>query len=565
MYDRRGRINRVLYPGDDNQPVIEVEYKYTSGSQVAAIIARDLTKGELTDIYCMEYEYDANGRKIRQVIKEREDDADTDAYYVTAFNYDSRDMLVEEKYLRWDDNNSEWDVMYWARYKYDTAGNMVERVVNQIVNGNAKDYIDSSFTYSRGYQLTGFYRIADSGSETRPFTLSYDANGNMTHIEQNQAFTDSFYDITEMEFQFDEKNRMTQYRFGGAGSWYQIKYDALGRVRERVDLTPTTTKYYSDGRQLVQQLDSSNNVEFDYFRGPTGLMRQWQENGTTKKRFYIKDNLNTVWALVDPSNLGVTRYNYNAWGEHLDKDDTGFPTDGNWMRYIGCRVEAFAKSNAQTGAIYHLDHRHYSPVTRFLQRDPLGKIGFGLSLGNPYAYAANNPQNLSDPRGLFGCGGLGPCLPSLAAWPSPYGVGSAILAPGIFPPGPLPPPPGAELEIEIYLPKWLIEWLKKLLKWFLGLGPYPGQIFQTYGPSDGGYGGNVGGTWVEFPPIGPSEEDPGVYPDCFQGCSDAYYRISLGWIRPKHRECLHRCVLFCTETMPYEKGYNYFVNCMRFG
>ena len=36
------------------------------------------------------------------------------------------------------------------------------------------------------------------------FSITYDANGNMTHISQSATFTDSFYDITEMEFQFDE-------------------------------------------------------------------------------------------------------------------------------------------------------------------------------------------------------------------------------------------------------------------------------------------------------------------------------------------------------------------------
>jgi len=444
MYDSRGTINRVLYPGDNNQPVMEVEYQYNDAGQIMEIIARDLTKGETTDIYCMEYEYDGNGRKVRQVIKEQESDLDTDAYYVTTFNYDSRDMLIEEKYLRWDNANTVWKVMYWGRYSYDIAGNMAQTVVYQIVNGNAKSYADT-FTYSRGYQLTSFARgtPAVGQAEVRTFTLTYDSNGNMTHIQQNQAFTDSFYDITEMEFDYDTKNRLVKYRFGGAGSWYEIKYDALGRVRERVDLTPTTTKYYSDGRQLIQQLDNSNNVQFDYLRGATGLERQWNESNDTR-RFYIKDNLGTVWAIVNPSDLSVKRYNYNAWGEHLDKDDTDFPTDSNSMRYIGCRVEAFGKgTTTQADAIYHLDYRHYlSFLTSFINREPLsidrlingypskgesnvrfiaaspsqgffGGFERSFMCGNAslpkylpmqlpaYLYAANSPSLHSDPSGLW--------------------------------------------------------------------------------------------------------------------------------------------------------------------
>jgi len=408
MYDSRGRINRVLYPGDNNQPVMEVEYQYNDANQIAKIIARDLTKGASTDIYCMEYGYDANGRKIRQVVKEQEADEDTDAYYVTTFNYDSRDMLTDEKYLRWDNANTIWKVMYWGHYNYDTAGNMVNRVVSQIVNGVAKMYIDGPFTYSRGYQLRYFNRTDPGNAETRAYNLTYDANGNVTHIQRQQGqqpFTDSFYEITEMEFDYDAKNRLVKYRFGGAGSWYDIKYDALGRVRERVDLTPTTSKYYLDGRQLIQQLDSYNNVQFDYLRGATGLDRQWNETNDTR-RFYIKDNLGTVWAVVNPSDLSVKRYNYNAWGEHLDKDDTDFPTDTNWMRYIGCRVEAFGKgTTTQRDAIYHLDFRDYLPITQcFLNRDPLTlkdinswKLPSGLY---SYVYSLNDPSNRSDVLGL---------------------------------------------------------------------------------------------------------------------------------------------------------------------
>jgi len=402
MYDSRGRISRVLYPGDNNQPVMEVEYQYNDGNQITKIIARNLTAGSSTDIYCMEYEYDGNGRKVRQVIKETEADLDTDAYYVTSFNYDSRDMLTEEKYLRWDDANTVWKVMYWGRYSYDIAGNMVNRVVSQIVNGVAKMYIDGPFTYSRGYQLRYFNRTDPGNAETRAYNLTYDANGNVTHIQRQQGqqpFTDSFYEITEMEFDYDAKNRMVKYRFGGAGSWYDIKYDALGRVRERVDLTPTTTKYYSDGRQLVQQLDSSNNAQFDYLRGATGLDRQWNETNDTR-RFYIKDNLGTVWAIVNPSDLSVKRYNYNAWGEHLDKDDTDFPTDTNYMRYIGCRVEAFGKgSTTQRDAIYHLDHRHYLAFTgQFTQIDP--QYWREHIYYSPYSYTNNQPTIKSDYSGL---------------------------------------------------------------------------------------------------------------------------------------------------------------------
>ena len=412
MYDNRGRISKVLYPGENNQPVMEVEYKYNDADQVTAIIARDVSKGAATDIYCMQYDYDINGRKIRQVIKTDENDPDTSAYYVTTFNYDTRDMLTEEKYLRWDNANSIWMVMYWGRYKYDTVGNMVKRDVEQIIGGDRKSYGDT-MTYSRGYQVRTLARTDNVRAQACTYAMVYDNNGNMTSLARvgGSAFTDPFYEITQMEFQYDRKNRMTNYRFGGSGSYCAINYDALGRVRSRVDLTPMTTKYYSDGRQLVQQLDNSNVVQFDYLSGPTGLDRQWNE-ASDKRYFYIKDPLGTVWAMIEsgftPEQSPIIRlYNYNAWGEHLDASDINFPDyddDPNLMRYIGCRVEAFGKgTTTQRDAIYHLDTRHYLPMSHsFIQRDPLSLANSSPTLlMNQYIYGLNNPVNTSDPSGLF--------------------------------------------------------------------------------------------------------------------------------------------------------------------
>ena len=394
--------------------MMEVEYKYNDADQVSAIIARDLTKGAATDIYCMQYDYDTNGRKIRQVIKTGESDPDTSAYYVTTFNYDSRDMLVEEKYLRWDGDNDEWMVMYWARYKYDTAGNMVYRNVEQIAGGDAKSYEDTML-YSRGYQMMTLTRTDNVNLEVCTYTMGYDYNGNMTSMTRTGGgpFTDLFYEITQMEFQYDLKNRLIKYRFGGEGDWAEIMYDALGRVRERFSTGETTydDKYYYDGRQLIQQIDSYNNAEFDYLRGPTGLDRQWNE-ASDKRYFYIKDPLGTVWAMIEsgftPQKSPIIRlYNYNAWGEHIDASDINFPDyddDPNLMRYIGCRVEAFGKgTTTQRDALYHLDHRHYLPVLgRFLQREPISteKPETGCE-NHPYAYCQGDPLNQSDPEGLW--------------------------------------------------------------------------------------------------------------------------------------------------------------------
>jgi RHS repeat-associated protein len=411
IYDDQGRMTKMVYPGDNNAPAMEVEYRYTVGSWIDKIIARDIKSMPSVDIYCIEYHYDARGRICTETVKDKESDTDKSAHYIINYRYDSRDMLVEEKYQRWNDGNSCWDVLYCAQYKYDTAGNIVLRRISQMVSGTTKTYEDASFVYSRGYHLKQFTRTAilTGGNENHNVAFTYDANGNCTHILQSGSFTDNnFYGVTEMEFQYNADDKLIEFRYDGSGNWNEIQYDAIGRVIERIDTSSVSSKYYYDNHQLVQQLDSSNEVDFDYFAGPLGLMRQIDETGAgDEKRLYILDGKRTVKALVDPSDLSIKRYNYNSFGEHLEKD-SAFPSESNVIRYIGNRLEGFAKSLDAKGALYHLGHRHYlAQLGLFLQRDPLytaiSPKAYYVKDINPYGYSGNNPVMKVDRHGLTSC------------------------------------------------------------------------------------------------------------------------------------------------------------------
>ncbi|MCW5800976.1 MAG: hypothetical protein KIT31_01075 [Deltaproteobacteria bacterium] len=60
--------------------------------------------------------------------------------------------------------------------------------------------------------------------------------------------------------------------------------------------------------------------------------------------------------------------------------------------------------------LVQLGARIYDPVIgRFLSRDPL-ILPRTAATSNPYAFAMNDPQNLSDPSGLDPCGGSGLCI-----------------------------------------------------------------------------------------------------------------------------------------------------------
>ena len=406
------------------------------------------------------------------------------------------------------------------------------------------------------------------------------------------------------------------------------------RVRERLsaDETPITKKFYSDGRQLIQQLDSSNNAEFDYLRGPTGLDRQWNE-ASEKRYFYIKDPLGTVWAMIEsgftPQQSPIIRlYNYNAWGEHIDASDINFPDyndDPNLMRYIGCRVEAFGKPDEQRYAIYHLDLRNYIPLGIFIQRDPQTLVRIYVNEMSTYIYSKNNPANNSDPYGLIcpihGCS-MGMALGSLMApgdemtlclgWNFKFGShfistykqpqhGNIMTLKAIGTPVSKSEIPkncwichcrvlrnGNEVEVICTIPAGStppdncscnITFLVYCINPCGGIGTgIPGEAEPGGGlkppispwPSgdaaDSDKGKPIGST---LPFAGPGEE-PGWYPDCFEGCSDAYEAVwekfKKDYKKPPYQwyYCLNLCVISCFEKPnDYGWGYAYMVNCLK--
>jgi RHS repeat-associated protein len=105
--------------------------------------------------------------------------------------------------------------------------------------------------------------------------------------------------------------------------------------------------------------------------------------------YYATDHPGNVLGLFNASNQVVSQYRYDPWGTVQWQSDPTF----NTLRYAGRYYDW------DTG-LYHNRNRWYdSHVGRFISEDPLGLEG-GI---NPYAYAANNPVDLTDPFGLDPC------------------------------------------------------------------------------------------------------------------------------------------------------------------
>ena len=106
-------------------------------------------------------------------------------------------------------------------------------------------------------------------------------------------------------------------------------------------------------------------------------------------RWMHRDHLDSVRAITSSTGAVQHRANYRPYGERMLSVATVTETKG----FIGQRHDD------ETSLIY-LNARYYDPVlARFIQPDDLDPIIPGVDV-NRYAYAANNPVNLSDPTGL---------------------------------------------------------------------------------------------------------------------------------------------------------------------
>jgi RHS repeat-associated protein len=155
----------------------------------------------------------------------------------------------------------------------------------------------------------------------------------------------------------------------------------------------STTQFAYDQAEGLPLVLQAGSVE--YITGPNGLPVE-QVSGSTV-RYYLADQLGSTAGLVDTSGTVQDSYSYDPYGQRTvvsgSASDTPFGYAGQY-------------TDSESGLQY-LRARYYDPATgQFLTPDPLAD----LPGGHPYAYAADDPINFSDPWGLCQHSELGVCL-----------------------------------------------------------------------------------------------------------------------------------------------------------
>jgi RHS repeat-associated protein len=295
-------------------------------------------------------------------------------------------------------------------YTYANLGNAKTGALVQTmqVNGGAT----TSYTYDSSSRLKTLRIGSTPGVDE--VTYNYDKAGNRTSfgVATNAANTIAPYTATSTYNGANQLTAQTRNTLTDGSSSKTFTYDGQGNdasyhwsVRNQLTWGPTSGFNYQgpnmadlreDGEHAVESnlLGKSrryappNDAPTSYLRAPDGeLLGRKDPAGNWS--YYVKDALGSIIGVYNASGTLTKKYDYDPDGNTW-RDSSGKPED---FGYTG----AYTRLGAQT--LYHNSLRWYDPKTaRWTSADSLDQPG-DLRNANPYAYAASDPVNNTDPTG----------------------------------------------------------------------------------------------------------------------------------------------------------------------
>jgi RHS repeat-associated protein len=302
------------------------------------------------------YSLDAMGNRL----KVEEQDGRTVNY-----SYDKLYRLTKEQIV--DPSNGNRTVSF----EYDPVGNRLKRI----------DSLAGTTTYS--YDNND--RLLAEVLAGQTITYSYDNNGSLTAKAANGQI--------EAEYRWNAKGELigATVRDNGSTNTVSFEYDHQGmRVAATVNgqetrfLLDTTQQRYA---QVIEEYLANGTLSRSYTYGRDLL----SQDDTTTRSYYQVDGLGSTRQLTDANGNMTLSYDYQAFGELLQKVGSG---DNRYL-FAG---EQFDESVDLT----YLRARYYDMATgRFTSVDPFeGALSDPVST-HDYLYAGSNPVLRIDPTGRF--------------------------------------------------------------------------------------------------------------------------------------------------------------------
>jgi RHS repeat-associated protein len=305
-------------------------------------------------------------------------------------------------------------------FAYDTLGNILH--LSDAIGAG-----DAALSYGPG-DRDRICRIAygNNGLESSECNVEHDVRGNVVRQptrtgSRQMTYFGSGYIRTVSE----------------QGAQARFAYDAFGRVQELdVQGGAATQEKRRDRRygEFIERRDATTGTSpasfiTRYIPGDGGILAS--RRGAGDAWVFHFGELRGDRLFTDLTGALVQRVDYQPFGEATSSGaPVGSPSYTSYQWNGGDALGAFG--------LTHLGARIYDPVIgRFLARDPL-LIPRTANTSNPYAFAMNDPWNLSDPKGTDPENSSAPPI-SLPG----FGGGDAGGPRGGGSPHPKPPPPSS--------------------------------------------------------------------------------------------------------------------------
>jgi RHS repeat-associated protein len=274
---------------------------------------------------------------------------------------------------------------YSASYAYTNLGQLWQGPQSGVGAQQQYLYCDNNHPH----QLTGLFPLGTTcaNQSGASYQASYDNFGNMATRTFNSATAALSYDSLDHLVQWD----------GGTNNQAWYDYDNVGqRVFTRsITSNGTTLTVYAFGlEEHVYNSAGANQSNTYYYNLGGHLIGALTSAGT---QFYLTDALGSVVSTFSDaagSAMLLGNQAYTPYGAQLS-------TAGS----LGTNKGFTGQYQDATGLDYY-NARYYDPVVgRFLSADTVQGNGIGM---DPYAYAAGNPETLTDPTGQrVACDGCG--------------------------------------------------------------------------------------------------------------------------------------------------------------
>ena len=361
-YDALGRLASVS-DGDGNA-YLQNTYDETTGRLTRQVNGNGTSVSYLYDklgrvvsiehcgsdgkiVESLQYCYDADGRCVRASSLLGEE----------RYGYDNDGQLISARYP---DSPSE-------AFAYDAVGNRTT------ANG-------ATYTVNNLNQ----YTAVSGGSQSSATAITYDNDGNMTSLTDENGTT---------TYTYDTLNRLVAVKNPAKGIDWSCQYDVFGNRVSVTDNGVTTERTYLQGSlpSVAAEYVNGELTERHIVVGAVRIADLTTNNSALITKYYHADLIGSTRLITDGNGTIIDRRAYKAFGEtRMGGSPSSATASAGYVGTLGVETDS-------TGLLF-MRNRYYSPTLgRFIQMDPIGLGGEDV---NVYAYVKNDAIIHVDPYGF---------------------------------------------------------------------------------------------------------------------------------------------------------------------